>query len=79
MSPKQVNHEGHPKIKKERDRVVSLFYVNRFISVYLSATNGNRTSETVIKIKRKPAGRLKHIGRYSMLVTQMRQGAIYWY
>jgi hypothetical protein len=51
-------------------------YVNRVISVYLSATSGNRTSETVIKVKRKPAGGLKHIGRYSMRVTRMSQEGI---
>jgi DNA gyrase/topoisomerase IV subunit A len=44
--------------------------------VYLSATNGNRTSETVIKVKRKIAGGLKHIGRYSMPEIGMSQGAI---
>jgi hypothetical protein len=42
-------------------------------SVYLSATNGNRGPETVIKVKRKPAGELKHIGRNSMPMPLNRQ------
>lgn len=62
--------------KKEQDRVVSLFLHTDLYSVYLSVTNGNQILETVIKVKRKPTTGLKHIGRYSMLVLQMRQGAI---
>jgi hypothetical protein len=50
-------------------------YVNRVIPVNLSATVGNRASETVIKVKHKPAGGLKHIGRYSMRETRMSQGS----
>jgi hypothetical protein len=45
-------------------------------SVYLSATNGNRFMEAVIKVERKPAGRLKHIGRNFMPVWEMRQEEI---
>ena len=65
---------GEGKIK-ERDRVVSLFLHTEFVSVYLSATNGNRIGSRKI-IVRKPASGLKHIGRYSMPVRQMRQGGI---
>jgi hypothetical protein len=54
---------------KERDRVVSLFFLQRYGSLYLSATNGYRVPETVIKIKRKPTSGLKHIVRNSMPVT----------
>jgi hypothetical protein len=56
--------------------VVSLLLHTEIFSVYLSATSGNRASETVIKVKRKPTSGLKHIVRNSMRVTQMRQGAI---
>jgi hypothetical protein len=48
-----------------------------FASVYLSAANGNRVSEAVIKINCKPALRLKHIGVYSTRMNQTRQGGIY--
>ena len=43
-------------------------------TVYLSAATGNRAPETVIKVKAKPTGRLKHIGQYSMHGEQMSQG-----
>ena len=57
--------------------MVSLFLHTYLFSVYFSATNGNRISETV-KIKvAKPTGGLKHIGRYSMPVKRMSQGAIF--
>jgi hypothetical protein len=55
--------------------VVSLFLHTDLFSVYLSAATGNRVPETVIKVKAKPAGGLKHVGRYSMRVMGMRQGA----
>ena len=42
-------------------------------SLYLSATNGHRDPETVIKVKRKPANGLKHIACNSMPVMEMRQ------
>ena len=54
--------------------MVSLFFSPEIGSLYLSATNGYRVPETVIKIKRKPASGLKHIiGRNSMSLTSLRQ------
>lgn len=50
--------------------------MQRFV-ICLSATNGNRLAETVIKVERKPVGQLKHIGRYSMTLVRMRQGGIF--
>jgi hypothetical protein len=57
--------------------VVSLFMYTDLFSVYLSAANGNRVSEAVIKVNCKPALRLKHIGVYSMRMDQTRQEGIY--
>ena len=75
LSPFPPRDWGDVNIK-ERGRVASLFLHTDLFSVYLSATNGNRVSETV-KIKvAKPTGGLKHIGRYSMPVIGMSQGAI---
>ena len=55
--------------------MVSLFLrIQRYGSLYLSATNGNRVREAVIKVKRKPTQRLKHIGRNSMPGMGMSQG-----
>jgi len=56
--------------------MVSLFFSMQRFSLYLSATNGNRVSEAVIKVVRKPTSRLKHIGRNSMPVMRMSQGEI---
>jgi hypothetical protein len=67
---------GEERKIKERDRVVSLFFLQRYGSLYLSATNGYRVPETVIKVERKPAKRLKHIRRYSMPGMEMRQGEV---
>jgi hypothetical protein len=50
--------------------------MQRFV-ICLSATNGNRLAETVIKVERKPTSGLKHIGRYSMTLAQMRQGGVF--
>ena len=69
--------EGRERKIKERDRVVSLFLSTENVPVYLSATNGNRVPETVIKVKRKPASALKHIGRNSMPLYRIRQELIF--
>jgi hypothetical protein len=47
------------------------------LSVYLSATNGNRFMEAVIKVERKPTSGLKHIGRNSMPIIGMRQESLF--
>mgnify|MGYP006313033809 CR=1 FL=1 len=58
--------------------MVSLFLrIQRYGSLYLSATNGNRVREAVIKVERKPASGLKHIGRNSMPLLAMSQEEIY--
>lgn len=51
--------------------------LQRYVSLYLSATNGNRVREAVIKVKRKPTSGLKHIGRNSMPMTRMRQESFF--
>jgi len=56
--------------------MVSLFFSMQRFSLYLSATNGNRFQEAVIKVERKPTNGLKHIGRNSTRVLQMRQEGI---
>jgi hypothetical protein len=54
------------KIKKERDRVVSLFeLIEYYYSVRLSATNGNRIAEAVKVVRKIKADRREHIVRYS--------------
>jgi hypothetical protein len=73
-SLEEVGRErGEERIRKERDRVVSLFFIEIYGSLSLSATNGNRVPETVIKVKRKPASAVKHIGRNSMLMSGISQ------
>ena len=51
--------------------------LQRYGSLYLSATNGNRVREAVIKVERKPTSGLKHIGRNSMPVMAMSQEVIF--
>jgi hypothetical protein len=63
------------KNKKERRRLASLFEL-QVLSAYLSATNGNRSGAVKVKRKKVKADRRRHIGRYSMRVTRMRQGGI---
>jgi hypothetical protein len=51
--------------------------LQRYGSLYLSATNGNRVREAVIKVEHKPTSGLKHIGRNSMPVMARRQEGIF--
>jgi hypothetical protein len=55
--------------------MVSLFWYTDRLPVYLSAAIGNRIPEAVIKINRKEALRLKHIGVYSTRMNRLRQEA----
>jgi hypothetical protein len=73
LSLEEIRQErGEEKNKRARPCGLALS-LQRYGSLYLSATNGNRVPETVIKVKRKPANGLKHIGRNSMPRSRMSQ------
>jgi hypothetical protein len=54
------DRKGHPYEKIKRARPCGLALLHTVFAVYLSAATGNRAPETVIKVKAKPTGRLKH-------------------